>query len=392
MVDVKPSDLTPDSSITGTEIFVGTDADGTSPISGTPNDFSAWTIDQIEAITVESVLDSGDSIQILKNGSALANVTYATLEDAVAETMYGHSDIGALASADVFLVQDNATTKGITTALAIATYCLSRNEPLILDISDKTAKATPVNADLFLNCDGGTPKKTTWAQIKTTMFAALPAHVTALDAVSTVADADVIYTLQSGSAKKLSISTLISHISFVNYDELWIDAFATTTSETTGMDTESKEYGTYDNTHFVLLGDGSSQDESVEFDYVMPPAWDRSTIKFKIYWSPGHSDANVGEWVKFELSALASSNDDGLDTELGTVAIVTDEAIADDDLHITAASGALTIAGTPALGDMIHFKLSRDYDYAGTGSAMDVDARIFGISIQYKKTEEVVAW
>ena len=392
MVDIKPSEMTPDSSITGTELLVGTDSDGTSPVTLTPTGISNFTIGNIEAISAGTTLDSGDSIMILENDTTLKPVTYEVLEDAIAETMYAESNIGAIAAADVFLVKDNATTKGITTASALATYMLATLEPPILDISDKTAKATPVDADLFLNCDVTTPKKTTWAQIKSTMFAALPAHVTALDAVTTVADADVIYTLQSGTAKKLTVGDLIDHISFQVYDEIWIDAFATTTSETTGMDTESKEYTTNDNTHYVLLGDGTSQDESVEFNYVMPPAWDRSTIKFKVYWAPGHANANVGEWVKFELSAGAFSNDDALDTALGTAATVTDEVIADDNVHITAASGALTIAGTPALGDMIHFKLNRDYDYAGAGSAMDVDARIFGILIQYKKTEEVVGW
>ena len=392
MVDIKPSEMTPDSSITGTELLVGTDSDGTSPVTLTPTGISNFTIDNIEAISACSTLDSGDSLMMLENDTTLKPVTYEVVENAIAETMYAESDIGAIADADVFLVKDNATTKGVTTASALATYMLAELEPSILDISDKTAKATPVDADLFLNCDGTTPKKTTWSEIKTTMFAALPTHVAALSAVTTVADADVLYTLQSGTAKQLSIGDLIDHISFQVYDEIWIDAFNTTTSETTGMDTESKEYTTNDNTHFVLLGDGSTQNESVEFNYVMPSAWDRGTVKFKVYWAPGHSDANVGEWVKFELAAGAFSNDGALDTALGTAVVVTDEVIADDDLHITAASAALTIAGTPALGDLIHFKLTRDYDYAGAGSAMDVDARIFGILIQYKKTEEVVAW
>ena len=392
MVDVKPSEVAVDSSVAGTESLMGTDSDGSTPITMTPARISAYTIDQIEAITVQAALVAGDSIQILKGGTALANVTYNTAQDAFAESMFAESASGSVIATDIFLKQDAGVTKGTCTAVQIAAYCLSVNEPLILDISNLDAKATPVDADKFLNCDGTTGKRTTWAQIKTTMWAALPTHVAALDSVVTLADADVLYCLQSGTAKELAISTLISHISFVNYDEVWISAFNTTTSETTGMDTESKEYTTNDNTLFALLGAGATQNESVEFDYPMPPAWDRSTIKFKVYWAPGNSDANVGEWVKFELSARAFSNDDALDTALGTAATVTDEVIADDDLHITAASGALTIAGTPALYDMIHFKLERDYDYAGAGTAMDVDARIFGILIQYKKTEEVVAW
>jgi hypothetical protein len=52
----------------------------------------------------------------------------------------------------------------------------------------------------------------------------------------------------------------------------------------------------------------------------------------------------------------------------------------------------LTVGGTPALGDLIHFKVTRDYDYAGAGSAMDVDLRLIGILIQFNKTNTVAAW
>ncbi len=62
-----------------------------------------------------------------------------------------------------------------------------------------------------------------------------------------------------------------------------------------------------------------------------------------------------------------------------------DQAIADNDLHITDASSALTVSNTPALGNLVHFKLTRDYDYAGAGAAMDVNAYVLGILIQYKK-------
>jgi hypothetical protein len=61
-------------------------------------------------------------------------------------------------------------------------------------------------------------------------------------------------------------------------------------------------------------------------------------------------------------------------------------------LHVSPASSALTVGGSPALGDLIHFKLSRDYDHDGGGTAMDVDADVLGVLIQYKKNNEVSAW
>jgi len=48
--------------------------------------------------------------------------------------------------------------------------------------------------------------------------------------------------------------------------------------------------------------------------------------------------------------------------------------------------------GPPTLGDLIHVKLSRDYDHDGGGTAMDVDAHVLGVLIQYKKALDVAAW
>ena len=107
---------------------------------------------------------------------------------------------------------------------------------------------------------------------------------------------------------------------------------------------------------------------------------------------PGDADVNADEHVKFYLAAGARSDDDALDDALGTSVDMADQVIADEDLHITPASGALTVGGTPALGDLVHFKLSRDYDHDGGGTAMDVDAWVLGVLIQYRKNQEVSAW
>ena len=94
----------------------------------------------------------------------------------------------------------------------------------------------------------------------------------------------------------------------------------------------------------------------------------------------------------FYLAAGSFSDSDSADGNVGTAIEVEDVSLGDDDIHWTAASSALTVAGTPALGDEILFKLSRDYDYAGGGTAMDVDAWVWGVLIQYQKTNTVAAW
>lgn len=174
------------------------------------------------------------------------------------------------------------------------------------------------------------------------------------------------------------------------YKTLWVSSEGMVTSETAGAASSTVEYATYSITHKVIVFPGTSQDTHIEFDLSFPETWDNGTIKFRVYWTPGHADADVGDWVRFYLAAGARSDGDGLDAALGTAQYVTDQVLADEDLHITEASAALTIGGTPALNSMIHFKLSRDYDYGSP--AMDVDAWVCGLLIQFYNDQTPSAW
>jgi hypothetical protein len=196
----------------------------------------------------------------------------------------------------------------------------------------------------------------------------------------------------NGTNRKSEISRLKTYLKTAGvYDTLWIPAAAMIPSKTNGAEAETVEYGTNDVTHDVMVFAGADNDTHAEFDVVMPEAWDRSTIKVKVYWTAG-GDATPDEYVEFYIAAGARSNDDPLDAALGTAVDMADQLIADDDLHITPASGALTVGGSPALGDLVHLKLSRDYDHTGGGTAMDVDADVLGVLIQYQRNQAVSAW
>ena len=254
--------------------------------------------------------------------------------------------------------------------------------------------AAIVDADTFLIDDGGagTQKKSAVSRLWTY----ITGQIQGLSAKTAAVAADIL-TIQDSEAssalKELTLANLKVHLDTVGtYEEIWIPAGAMTPNATAPAAADIYEYATNDMTHDTLLFDGIAQDEYAEFNVVMPSSWNRGTIKAKVFWAPGHADANVDEWVLFTLAAGAFSNDDALDAVLGTAQDMADRVIADDDLHITAASAAITVGGTPALGDLIHFKLRRDYDYTGGGTAMDVDARVFGALIQYQKTQSVAAW
>ena len=60
--------------------------------------------------------------------------------------------------------------------------------------------------------------------------------------------------------------------------------------------------------------------------------------------------------------------------------MVTDDALsAAEDLCVTATSGAVTIAGTPAVGDICYFRIFRDVSDANDD--MTEDARLIGVKI-----------
>jgi hypothetical protein len=216
----------------------------------------------------------------------------------------------------------------------------------------------------------------------------------ATDISADLADGDLILVDDgaAGTNRACAMSRVGKYIDTKGtYKTLWVGAGAMTPAETNGAEADTKEFGTNDITVDVMAFAGATADEHADFCLVMPEAWDRGTIKFKVYWY-GDSDANADEYVEFYLAAGARSNDDAQDAALGTAVSVADQHITDNDLHITTASAALTVGGSPALGDLIHFKLSRDYDHDGGGTAMDVDAFVLGVLIQYQENLEVSAW
>ena len=70
---------------------------------------------------------------------------------------------------------------------------------------------------------------------------------------------------------------------------------------------------------------------------------------------------------------------------------VTDAAIASGDVHITSATSAITLAGTPAAADMLFFQITRDHDHGSDD--LDADAKLLGVMVEiaYSKLSQT-AW
>lgn len=119
-------------------------------------------------------------------------------------------------------------------------------------------------------------------------------------------------------------------------------------------------------------------DEKAYFMHKFPNGWDRGTITAKFHWSHAAATAYVCRWV---LGAQAISDDDAMSNAETAQAAVNDTGGTTNDLYISAATSALTIALTPAAGDVVMFAVTRN----GSSGAdtLDVDARLHGIELLY---------
>lgn len=120
----------------------------------------------------------------------------------------------------------------------------------------------------------------------------------------------------------------------------------------------------------------SATQEFAGFVLPMPKGWDEaSTITFRARWTAASSSGGVA-WA---LQAVALSDDDALDVAYGTEQVVTDTLIATGDNHITGESAAITIAGSPAEGDLVAFRVKRVP--ANASDTLGADARLIALDI-----------
>ena len=174
------------------------------------------------------------------------------------------------------------------------------------------------------------------------------------------------------------------------YGTKWIPAGAMVPTTTSGAQAGTNEYSpNYINIDYYAF-DGA-EIEYAEFDIIFDGEWDLGILKAKFYWSSA-TGSTSGDTVEWQISAgkITDSSAIGSITE-GTAQVITDTLLANNgtDLQITSATPAITVGGTPALGEIIHFKVARNV--YGTDS-MTEDAWLLGVLIQFHKDTVGTAW
>jgi len=157
---------------------------------------------------------------------------------------------------------------------------------------------------------------------------------------------------------------------------IWIPASAWIPRTTTGCGVDSRELATNLTNYDELLFDPATN-EFAQALTILPNNYNNSTITGRFYWT---SSTGTGA-VVWGLQGRAYADAVSLDQAFGTAQTVTDTLITTNSMHVTSATSAITIAGTPAANQPILFQIYRDA--AAGGDTLAVDARLLGIEIVF---------
>jgi len=148
---------------------------------------------------------------------------------------------------------------------------------------------------------------------------------------------------------------------------------------TTGgcADSATVEAGTNDVDYKVLDFDKDTDENAFIGPFAMPDSWNGGAIKAKFIWTTAGTTGNVIWGIK----GRAFANDDAIDQAYGTEQTVTDAFIAAGDIHISDLTSDLTLAGSPAGGQLVQLKVYRDADNGS--DTLDADARLIAVVIEY---------
>lgn len=126
---------------------------------------------------------------------------------------------------------------------------------------------------------------------------------------------------------------------------------------------------------FLSFDFDTSTKEFAVFVVPMPQSYDGGVIQFRARWTAASGSGGVA----WSLQALARQDDDAIDTAYGTAVTVTDTLTTALDEDVTALSGNVTPAGSPAGGKNMYFRVAREV--ADGADTLAVDAKLIALDI-----------
>jgi len=157
-------------------------------------------------------------------------------------------------------------------------------------------------------------------------------------------------------------------------ESIWVPSAAMQPTTTNGCSALTTVETTSGRPDMVVLDFDTSSDEFAQFSIAFPKSYNLGTITYQAFWS-GIAASTDCDW---SLQGVAMNDNETIDVAYGTAVVVSDNAQgAVEELYVSAESGAVTIAGTPADNDLCYFRIGRDV----SGDNMNGDARLHGLKI-----------
>jgi hypothetical protein len=175
---------------------------------------------------------------------------------------------------------------------------------------------------------------------------------------------------------RATLGNVIASSDVVGKQTIWIPATAIQPRATNGPAPGNVETATNKVNLYTLDFDTTTQ-EFAQFSIRFPKSWDEGTVTFAAVWKHASTSVNFG--VAWQVAGNAYTDNDAGDTAFGTAVVVTDTGGTTNNIYVTAESAAVTIASTPAEGDVCWFQVARAP--ANASDTMAIDAGLLGIIV-----------
>ena len=153
-------------------------------------------------------------------------------------------------------------------------------------------------------------------------------------------------------------------------------------SGTAGCGAVTKAEYTTNKVNMYYLPFDKDTDEYAECTFVAPSDYNGGTITMAFFWT--HPATTTKFDVVWAGQGRAYANSDAIDQAMGTAVTVTDTGGTTNDVFITSATSAITLAGSPAAGQLIQIRVYRDAD--AVGDTMAVDAQLLGVMLTFTRS------
>ena len=322
-----------------------------------------------------------------------------TIGSASAPTAIGIASSGIVTFVDDILIKDGGTigVASSTSAITIASSGIVTlvDDLLIKDggtigVASSTSAITIASTgivtlvDDLLIKDGGTigvASSTSAITIASTGIVTLVDDLLLKDActIGTATTAGAISIAADGLVNLATAAATVNSavIRTAGTDTIWIPAAAMRPTSSNGCAAITDVETTSGRPDMQVLDFDPSSDEHAQFQISMPKSWNEGTITASFYWTTTATDTDGVSWG---IQGVCVSDNDTIDVAYGTAIVVDDSALgAAEDLCVTAATGAITLAGSPAAGDLAFFRVFRDV--SDSNDDMGEDARLIGVKI-----------